>query len=72
MLRLSELTAKVSASQVSTRRLDVGVARMEIEHSAGALGQLGTDREAGDMRGFQGVDHVEIVRPGLGKIFPGV
>jgi hypothetical protein len=51
---------------------DVGIARMEIEHRAGALGHLGTDREAGDVRGFQRVDRMEIVRPGLGKIFPGV
>ena len=52
--------------------VDVGVARMEVEHSARALGQLGTDRQAGDMRGFEGIDHVEIVCPGLGKILPGV
>ena len=50
--------------------IHAGVERMKIEYRAGTLRQFRTDLEACDVRSFEGVDHVKVVRPGFGKILP--
>jgi hypothetical protein len=73
MLRLMELTAKVSGSQVSDA-VELRDVRVEVDRDveAGAPGDLRAQPNAEGGGGFERIDHVEIVRPGLRKILPGV
>ena len=52
----------------------LGDVRIEVDHriEAGTLGHLRAQPQAECARGFERIDHVEIVRPGFRKILPGV
>ena len=50
----------------------VGIGGWKSNTAPGTLLQLRIDRQAGHVRGFERIDHVKIVRPGLGKILPRV
>ena len=74
MLRLIELTAKVSGSQASMMRSKRRLVRIEIDlgRQLDPLGDLRPQRDAEAARGLQRIDHVKIVRPGLGEVLPGM
>ena len=72
MLRLIELTAKVSGSQDSMMRsmpVLCGSKSIVVASSA-PLDTFGPHAEAERARRLQRVDHVEIVRPGFREILP--